>query len=98
MIEFSASWSEAFRYSRFKADFDKQAEIGKRPDDLEWWNDHQNEIWFFFNALQELGLGYFAFGEKKDTIVFCARKTFQTLFAKGMETVGDGYRYLRRHG
>jgi len=83
MIEFSASWLEAFRYSRYKGDFDKRAEIGKHPDDFEWWKNHQNEIRFFFNTLQELDLGYFAFGEKEDVIVFCARKAFKRYLLKG---------------
>lgn len=87
MVEFSRGWVQAFRAVDDMDDLCFREAEGKRPDDRQWWKEHEKEIGFFFSTLQELHLGYFERSETEQDLVFHTRKGFKRFLLKNWEPI-----------
>lgn len=87
MIELSRTWVQVFRGIDDMEDFEIREDQGQRPDDVPWWDSHQREIGFFFNAVQEMNLGYFEQGTAKGPLVFHTRRDFKRVLLKWWQPI-----------
>ncbi len=68
-------------------DFELREMQGKQVDDIDWWNEHEKEIDFFFTTLQGLGFGYFERNYNERSVAFHTRADFKRFLLKRWEPV-----------